>query len=125
MSRRLSQLLDLPATPPAEPMVLLVGLTAGDLPGRHGPLRSARLETLPYILLHAALALAPWADCVVSPLVSDQFDALDLAWELEAAGYRGRYYVVAPPLPRADLVLRELNEIAPRVQVEFLPRVWH
>lgn len=106
-------------------MVLLVGLAASELPAAAAPLNTARLESLPYILLHAALALAPWADCVVSPLVSAQFDAMDLAYELEAAGYRGHYFIIAPPLPRPDIIRRELSRIAPQVEIDLLPRVWH
>ncbi|MGC9370138.1 MAG: hypothetical protein ACP5DX_11420 [Paracoccaceae bacterium] len=124
MARAAPQLF-LPATPTPEPMALLVGLAADDLPGGTAPLKSVRMESLPFILLHAALALAPWADCVVSPLVAEQFDALDLARELDAAGYRGQYFIIAPPLPRPDLIRRELAAIAPQVEIELLPQVWH
>ena len=125
MARSLLQILDLPAAPTAEPMALLIGLDKSDLPGATAPLVSARLETLPYILLHAALATAPWVDCVVSPLVSRHFDAVDLARELEAVGYRGHYFVMAPPLPRPDIIRRELCQTAPRLKIDLLPRVWH
>lgn len=125
MARSLLQMLDLPAAPTAEPLALLVGLAADDVPAGAAPLTSARLESLPFILLHAALAMAPWVRCVVSPLVNEQFDAMDLALELDAAAYRGHYFIMAPPLPRPDIIRRELRQIAPQVEIDLLPRVWH
>jgi len=124
MARAAPQL-HLPTAPTPEPIALLVGLSATELPVGAAPLKSIRTETLPFILLHAALALAPWVDCIISPLMSEHFDALDLARELDAAGYRGQYLIVAPPLPRPDLIRRELSAIAPDVGIELLPQVWH
>ncbi|WP_132695874.1 hypothetical protein [Rhodovulum steppense] len=86
------------------------------------PFSAGRCESLPYALLHAALACVPWADYVVSPLVGDQFDALDLAAQLELAGYRGRYMVVTPSLPAPGVIRREIEQLCPSLTVELIPR---
>ena len=114
-----------PHPAPGEPLALMIGMTPEELPARGGALGRARFETMPYILLHAALARAPWADYVVSPLVGDHFDALDLASELDRAGFGGQYLVVLPALPRPCVIRRELSQIAPRLRVDLVSRCYH
>lgn len=106
-----------------EQLSLLVGLAANELPPGYAPHGAALVESLPYILLHAALARAPMTDHVVSPLVCEHFDAMDLASELESVGFEGTYTVIVPPLPRPDIVRRELCQIAPRVDIDLQIRV--
>ncbi|MCO8144370.1 hypothetical protein NHN26_03935 [Rhodovulum tesquicola] len=103
-------------------MALLVGFDQEDHPEHCMPFAAGRCEKLPYALLHAALACVPWADYVVSPLVSDHFDALDLAAQLELAGYRGRYVVVTPALPAPHMIRREIEQLCPGLTVELIPR---
>lgn len=109
----------------AEPLALVVGMMLEELPQKETSLSNARLETLPYTLLHAALASVPWADCVISPMVSEYFDAMDMATELCLAGFTGTYMVVIPPLPRPDIVRRELCQICPNLNIELVPRTPH
>ncbi|TCO69734.1 hypothetical protein [Rhodovulum euryhalinum] len=114
---------DASVCPPIAPsLALLVGFQRNEHPELCMPFSGARCETLPYALLHAALACAPWAEYVVSPLVSDQFDALDLAAQLSLAGYRGRYVVVTPPLPAPNVIRQELEQLCPGLKVELIPR---
>lgn len=124
----MTQVAQLYATPNptlADPLALLVGMSRSELPRGHGLWSGLQSESLPYILLHAALARAPWADYVVSPLVSEHFDALDLALELDRAGYTGRYVVIAPKVPRPDIIRREIRQIAPRLTVEVITRCFN
>lgn len=109
----------------AEPLALLVGMDATDLPVRKSAFTDVRTETLPYALIHAVLASAPWADFVISPLVSEQFDAFDLATELMRGGYRGTYLVVIPRLPRPEIIRRELAQLCPGLKVDLIHQAPH
>lgn len=113
------------SVPAAEPLALLVGMNAADLPVRKGAFTDVRTETLPYALIHAALATAPWVDFVISPLVSEQFDAFDLASELMRGGYRGTYLVVIPRLPRPEIIRRELAQLCPGLKVDLIHQAPH
>lgn len=108
--------------PLAPSLAILVGFHRGERAELGMPFASARCESLPYTLLHAALACAPSADYVVAPLVSEQFDALDLAVQLSLAGYRGRYVVVTPPLPAPHVIRQEIEQLCPGLTVELIPR---
>lgn len=59
-------------------------------------------------------------DAVVGPLIREGWDVLDLGERLEAAGYGGPLFVLTRPLPRAELVLRELGAVCPRLQIRLL-----
>ncbi|MHC0052899.1 hypothetical protein [Actibacterium sp. D379-3] len=108
-----------------EPLVLVVGMDPGELPRGRNIGSGTRLEALPFTLIHAALATAPWAEEVVTPLVSEHFDAMDMAMQLSLAGYTGTYTVMIPPLPRPDIIRRELCQICPGLKVELRQRAPH
>lgn len=110
------------AVPTAQPLALLIGFRTDEHPYLGAPFARARCERMPYALLHAALACAPTVDCIVSPLVTEQFDAMELAAQLALGGYRGRYVVVTPALPDPRIIAHELQHICPDVKVELLPR---
>ena len=50
-------------------------------------------------------------DVILSPLMSDDHDILDLAHALAEAGYAGALRAYCPPLPRPDLVRAEVAQI--------------
>lgn len=100
-------------------------MTTDRLPDFSGGLQRTRCEFLPFTLLHAALSLAPFTDHVVSPLVAEHFDAMDMAHELERAGFRGTYSVIVPALPRPEIIARELRQICPGLDVQLIPRASH
>ncbi|MEX5728945.1 hypothetical protein Ga0609869_002298 [Rhodovulum iodosum] len=108
-----------------QPLGLLIDVEPAEVAVQRAPLPGLRLETLPYALIHAALARAPWADFVASPLVSEHFDALDLACQLDLAGFTGKYIVLTPPLPRPGIIHREIAQLCPRLAVELRPRAPH
>jgi len=115
----------LPADTATDPLVLVVGMAPEDLPHYRGNLAGARLEALPFTLIHAVLACVPWTDRVVSPLVADQFDAMDMARQLALTGYQGTYTVVVPPLPRPEIIRLEIQQICPGIHVELLQKAPH
>lgn len=103
----------------ADELVLVVGMERGSLPDFTGGLQRAHCEYLPFTLIHAALSCAPFANHVVSPLVADHFDAMDLAHELHRAEFSGTYSVVIPPLPRPEIIVQELRQICPGLTVNL------
>ena len=57
---------------------------------------------------------------VITPLTTDTYDALDVAQHLVALGFRGALQVLAPALPRPELVAREIEEAAKPLKVELV-----
>lgn len=104
---------------------LLIGFHPEDRPEMGMPFSTALCERLPYALLHAGLARAPWTDLVVSPLVTSVFDAMDMAHQLSLGGYRGRYMVVTPALPRPGIIRNEIAQLCPGLTVDLVQRARH
>ncbi|MBL3568430.1 hypothetical protein DSD19_11030 [Rhodovulum sp. BSW8] len=117
--------------PHAEPgpgrggMALLIGFDRVDQPEIGMPFASARVERLPYGLVQAALSSVQSVDMVVSPLLTEQFDAMDLATQLELGGYRGLYVVVTPVVPNPEIIRREIAALCPGITVQLIPRARH
>lgn len=59
-------------------------------------------------------------DAIVGPLISPTWDIVDLAIVLEDFGYVGDLYALTRPLPRAELVVREVGAVCPRLTVHLL-----
>lgn len=59
-------------------------------------------------------------DAVVAPLITPDWDVLDLAAQLSGLGYSGPLVVRSRPLPRADLVLGELQGLFPSLTLAFV-----
>lgn len=57
---------------------------------------------------------------IVSPLVGEDFDAHEIAALLEDIRYAGQYRAITPKIPKADLVLSELKEVAPGIDIDIL-----
>ncbi|MBK1634410.1 hypothetical protein [Rhodovulum adriaticum] len=106
-------------------IALLIGFDQEDRVELGMPFSVARCERMPFALLHAGLASAPWTDLVVSPLVGPGFDTMDLAYQLSLGGYRGRYMVVTPALPRPEIIRSEIAQLCPGLQVELIRRARH
>jgi len=100
-------------------MILVVGdLDGWERQGRAVPdldgFRFVRFEEL-----DAALLGAVTPDMVLSALVSDGHDAVDVARRLLELGYRGRYRALAPALPNMDSVVEEVHEAAPGLDFDL------
>jgi len=59
-------------------------------------------------------------DVVLSPLLCQKFDCLDLAQALHATGFRGRFRIMSPKLPNPGIVLAEARCMCPGLDVEFI-----
>lgn len=50
-------------------------------------------------------------DIVLSPLLCDEHDILDVARRLDRIGYRGALRALSPPLPHVGMVLGEVRQV--------------
>ncbi len=57
---------------------------------------------------------------ILSPLLTPQFDALDLAEILSERGFRGRYLALVARLPSANLVRREVALQSPDLNFDVV-----
>ena len=101
-------------------MILVIGplkLTGGGGPAilRQQGYRFAEFEDL-----EAGLLLDAMPDMVVSPLIGQDFDAMDVARRLAQLGYRGPYRALTAPLPRPGLVKAEVMADAPGLDFDLV-----
>jgi len=59
-------------------------------------------------------------DIVLSPLLCPSFDCLDLAQTLENIGFKGRFRVMTPKLPKPEIVAAEIRNHCPSINFEFI-----
>ena len=59
-------------------------------------------------------------DLVVSPLISDSYDALEFASRLQEFGYQGHYRVIVRDLPDTQLVSQEIRMAAPAINFDVV-----
>jgi hypothetical protein len=96
--------------------VFLVGLDR--LPAQlHSP--GAQIRQVGISALNSALLYVLRPDHVVCPLVSLDFDAVQLATRLRVIGYGGRLTVVAD-VPDPSMIARELAEVAPGIRIAVI-----
>jgi hypothetical protein len=59
-------------------------------------------------------------DIILSPLVAEDFDAVDVAVKLIELRFQGRYRAIADDLPDADLIRYEVQLFAPQLDFDLL-----
>jgi len=59
-------------------------------------------------------------DIVISLLIDGDFDAMEIARCLERLRFKGRYRILCQPVACQTIILSELCEAAPHVDVDFL-----
>jgi hypothetical protein len=107
-------------SPIHEPVVLVVGSRRTWAGRRDWP------EGLPGFLfcdfgdLDRFLGAGSIVEVVLSPLMAQGFDALDVAMQLAGFGFAGRYRAVAEDLPDPGLVRREVRRAAPCVDFDVV-----
>lgn len=104
-------------------MILVIGnLDRWKREGRPAPeLEGFRFAT--FEALDAALLASARPDMILSPLVGDGFDALEVARRLVELGFRGKYRALAGDVPNPDAVREEVREAAPDLDFDvFLLR---
>ncbi len=63
-------------------------------------------------------ALSPTV--VLSPLMGDDFDVIDVAEQLVSFGYAGRYRAITEDVPNAAMIRREVRAHAPGLDFDIL-----
>ncbi|MCU0907893.1 MAG: hypothetical protein MUF73_10690 [Rhodobacteraceae bacterium] len=89
-----------------------------DLGATHGTAQIQLLGYDEFVIDHEA----PQADIVLSPMVGDTFDCLDVAVHLHESGFRGRLHVMAPALPDPAILRREVASLCPGIRVDVVIR---
>lgn len=59
-------------------------------------------------------------DAIIGPLITANWDIVDLGIELEELGYTGDLFALTQPLPRAELVIREVSAVCRYLNVRLL-----
>lgn len=110
----------MPVEPPATPgcAALVVGIDAAGALTRH--CRESALVTLPPDRLCPGLVAGLNPRCIVLPLFAARTDAAELLDRLAGMPFAGRILILAPPLPRRDMVLAELQARAPGLRLHLL-----
>ncbi|EBA10955.1 hypothetical protein [Roseobacter sp. CCS2] len=57
---------------------------------------------------------------ILSPLMGDDFDVLDVAMRLVTFGYDGRYRAITENLPDAEMIRKEVRAHAPDLDFDIL-----
>lgn len=74
-------------------------------------------------MLTADMIAAVRPDAVIGPLITSDWDIVDLGQTLETLGYAGDLYALTRPLPRAELVIREVSALCRSLKVRLLETV--
>lgn len=108
--------MDIEAFPVTTATVVLV---VGHIPDRTSLPRIPGFHFRPYLAVNRQLLLQLQPDVVLSALISQQFDAVDLARLLADSGYTGRYRAVTEPLPNRRAVVSEVRATVPGVDFDL------
>lgn len=109
-----------PQDPGAAPRLLVVGnLRSWRRAGRALP-QLEGCDFVGFAGLDAQVLERVRPDVVLSALVGEDFDALDLARRLAELGFRGRYRALAMDLRHPGTVLAELRAAAPGLDLDLL-----
>ena len=57
---------------------------------------------------------------ILSPLVGDDFDVLEIATQLAKLGYKGRYRAITTDMPNAEMVRAEVRSHTPDLDFDLL-----
>lgn len=65
-------------------------------------------------------AARPRPTAILSVLIGNGFDAVDIAGELHRSGYQGQYRALASAIPAPNLIKREVAQVAPGLDFEII-----
>ena len=57
---------------------------------------------------------------ILSPLLDDKFDVVEIADRLQKLGYRGRYRAITETMPDANMICDEIRNHAPDLDFDLL-----
>ena len=101
-------------------MILVIGHLR--MTGDEGPeiLRRQGYRFACFSDLDGPLLQAVHPDMIVSALIGDHFDAVDVARRLSELGYCGPYRALSTPLPRPAIVMSEVRSAAPGLDFDLV-----
>ncbi|WP_159086926.1 hypothetical protein [Loktanella sp. Alg231-35] len=70
--------------------------------------------------LSAEALKAHTPDIILSPLVGDDFDVIEIAQQLATLAFSGRYRAIAERLPNAEMIRKEVSEQATDLDFDVL-----
>ena len=107
------------AKEPAEATVLVVGnLASWQRLGRKVPtLPGFHFAAFQDVTLHLMQAVVP--ELVLSAVMGDGYDVVELARRLALLGFSGRYRALTSGLPNPQIVLNEVNAAAPQIDFDL------
>lgn len=108
--------MDIEAFPVASATVMLVVGTVAE-PSAHP--RIPGFHFRPYLAVDRRLLTELQPDVVLSALIAPDFDAIDLAKLLIAAGFTGRYRAVTEALPNRRVVIAEIRAAVPGIDFDL------
>lgn len=120
MGREVAKRSGMASHPMDKSTILVVGnLKAWEREGRVVPALEG-FRFVEYSDLGEALLRGEAPEMVLSALMGDDYDALDVARRLDEIGFRGHYLALAEVLPNAAVVREEVKAVAPEVQFDLL-----
>jgi hypothetical protein len=78
------------------------------------------IVSLPFERLDAASLAAAAPELVIFPLFAGMLDAAQILTALAELGYRGDCLVMAPPLPKPQMIEHELRGLCPGVSLRLV-----
>jgi hypothetical protein len=66
------------------------------------------------------LETTPRPSAILSVLIGNGFDAVDIAGALHRSGYKGQYRALASNIPSSHLIKREVAQVAPGLDFDIL-----
>lgn len=105
---------------PMRPVMLVIGNLARWKANGRNPPQLDGFHYMDFAQLTAVRLAEIAPDVILSGLVGDDFDAVEMAGALQAIGYRGRYRVIARGLPDPQSVRAEIARAAPEVDFNIL-----
>ena len=80
----------------------------------------ADIAFIPFEDIDAQLIYTLNPSVVLSPLLSERFDCIDLANVLCEAGFTGRYRVITQPVPNPQMIRGEIRSHCPNLDFELV-----
>lgn len=59
-------------------------------------------------------------DIVISMFVCGSLDCLEISQRLARAGFTGRYYVLVPDLPDPQIIIDEITQSCPEIDIQIV-----
>lgn len=111
---------DKKANGPKRPLILAVG-EVSHWHGREKDFpKDSHIAFVEYSDIGPELLNLMSPDIVLSPLLCGTFDCIDLATILSDIGFLGLYRVLAPDLPRPQLIVAEVRSYCPSLDFDII-----